>query len=68
MQAPVLEAWAAWSSMVLASFSAATQFLDTTSLVIGPLTVVRGAAWDGSPELASRSWNNQPRAAATRPG
>jgi hypothetical protein len=22
--------------------------LDTTSLVIGPLTVVRGAAWDGS--------------------
>jgi hypothetical protein len=28
--------------MVLTSWRAATQFLDTTSLVIGPLTVVRG--------------------------
>jgi hypothetical protein len=27
--------------------------LDATSLVIGPLTVVRGVAWDGSPDWAS---------------
>jgi hypothetical protein len=39
--------------MVPASWRAATQFLDTTSLVIGPLTVVRGVAWDGSPDWAS---------------
>jgi hypothetical protein len=52
---------------VLASWRAATQFLDTTSLVIGPLTVVRGAAWDGSPDWASWSWNkSQPRATAIR--
>jgi len=55
--------------MMLASWTAATQFLDTTSLVIGPLTVVRGVAWDDSPELASWSWNNsQPSATAMSAG
>jgi hypothetical protein len=49
---------------MLASWTAATQFLDTTSLVIGPLTVVRGVAWDDSPGAQSyRSWKvtNGPR-------
>jgi hypothetical protein len=52
-----------------ASLRAATQFLETTSLLIGPLMVVRGVAWDGSPDSAVRSWNcSQPRATAIRAG
>jgi hypothetical protein len=38
---PVLERLGARSSMVLATLRAAMQFLETTSLVIGPLMVVR---------------------------
>ena len=57
MQPPVLEGLGGRSSILLACWRAATQFLDTTSLVIGPATVVWAEQFAADPLVPHRGFS-----------